>query len=878
MNSAVGDDPAEAIDMTEIGKEPSHQTDVDEPAPSRTPDPLCIVNTPSSNVPSQRATNGSDRHPGPLEGTDKPVAVTLRITESARGGDGPGEPDEGYDEVYDIVDAVVPRTDDPTIPAFTFRVLVLGFAFALVLASVNTLFTFRTNTFSLNPFIGVLLSYPLGHLLARVLPTTRILGLTLNPGRFTHKEHALIFIFCSTASGPAYALYNIVGQKYQLYQSGGGGVTTASALGFAAATQLFGYGLAGLCRRFLVRPAAMLWPGNLATVALLRSLHDVGRGGDDGDGGNGDEGCGRNRVLPSFVAPVLGAVSLLCYLAPRLPDRGGVAPLYAAKVARGLGSAQPSGGLGFLSLSFDWSIVGTQAPITTPLWALLNQFLGVYLILYIITPLLWVNSAFGNDFAIGTNPYDGPNGTGRFPLGFTLNSASLFDRNGTFVPARLFVDRSTLSLEQQLYDERKPILITTYFAMEYTVSFIVFTSAIVHVVLWYGKDIRTRFTTAMRDLDAADIHAKLIDAYPDVPDSWYLLLLAFNVVLAIGVCQWGAFDLPWWGVLLALALAGATIIPIGTIQAISGQQIGLNVMSEFLIGLLLPGRIAAVMSFKTLSYMSMSQGLFLVADLKLGHYLKVPPRAMFAVQLIATVVALVVNVLVAFAVYESFGRSSEDEFVVPGDPASGRIWRLQSANPPAGWSANNYNVFLNAGAIWGAIGPARFFGPGSPYSVTLWGLLVGAVAPVVPWLLHKLYPSSIFHLINIPLIAVFPAQVGGFRSDMLTPLVVGVLINHVVKRHRHGWWKKYAFVLSAALDSGTAIGVTATFVAFTLNAGYQILMPYYALNRADGEGCAAEFYLTCKGNENQGNARGRQYDYAADEYCRGIGFSAGVLH
>jgi hypothetical protein len=65
-------------------------------------------------------------------------------------------------------------------------------------------------------------------------------------------------------------------------------------------------------------------------------------------------------------------------------------------------------------------------------------------------------------------------------------------------------------------------------------------------------------------------------------------------------------------------LAVVSIIPIGVIQGISGQQIGLNVMSEFLIGLILPGRLVAVMAFKTFSYIAMAQGLTLVADLKLG--------------------------------------------------------------------------------------------------------------------------------------------------------------------------------------------------------------------------------------------------------------------
>jgi hypothetical protein len=48
------------------------------------------------------------------------------------------------------------------------------------------------------------------------------------------------------------------------------------------ATQLTGFGLAGLCRRFLVWPASMVWPQNLVVCALLNTLHAEE---DDGTGG-----------------------------------------------------------------------------------------------------------------------------------------------------------------------------------------------------------------------------------------------------------------------------------------------------------------------------------------------------------------------------------------------------------------------------------------------------------------------------------------------------------------------------------------------------------------------------------------------------------------
>ncbi|KAI9347420.1 OPT oligopeptide transporter protein-domain-containing protein [Zopfochytrium polystomum] len=787
------------------------------------------------------------------------LAVERKI-EHEKVGEIDPEAGEYLDEIYDIVDAVVSRTDDPTLPALTLRVWILGIFFGFLLSMVNTLFTFRTNTLTVNPFVAVLLAYPLGLGMSATFPKVSILGIPLNPGKFNFKEHALIYVFASTCTQPAYALYNIIGQRYQLYQED---LSVAACVFFGIVTQCFGYGLAGLCRRYLVRPAAMLWPSNLSTIAMLNSLHqqDV------------DPSLPLSRFsffwivtavvfcwqwVPGLIAPIFAAISILCLAAPKTGDRG--------QMMRMLGSAY--NGMGLLSFSFDWSLMTILTPITTPLWALLNQFLGLYFFLWVLTPILWVHNAFGIDFTLGTLPQDGPNGTQLFPLGQALNTGALFTKEGARISARAFVNTADLSLKEDVYEKNHPIYITTYFALLYTSSFIVFASCLVHVGLWYGKDVWHRFRTAMRDLDTSDIHAKMMDVYPEVPDLWYIILLAANLIVGIAVCQWGGFQLPWWGVLLGFLLALVSMIPIGTIQAISGQQIGLNVMSEFLIGLILPGRIAAVMAFKTFSYMAMSQGLLLVSDLKLGHYIKIPPRAMFTVQLFATLMAVIVNIFTSFFIYEHFGKVQVPiDDTDPTGPTE-TVWALQAPNPPVGWNANGYNVFLNAGAIWGAIGPARFFGPNSPYSSTLYGFLVGAVLPVVPWLMHRYFPNGYWHLVNVPVFMTVPLDPGSTLSIMITPLLVGIIVNYFVKKYHHAWWKKYAYVMSAAFDCGTAIALTIIFFIFVFgdNAPH---MPRYALNRYDPEHCAPDFYMTC--NER---AEDPNYSAATDPDCMYFGLAA----
>lgn len=62
------------------------------------------------------------------------------------------------------------------------------------------------------------------------------------------------------------------------------------------------------------------------------------------------------------------------------------------------------------------------------------------------------------------------------------------------------------------------------------------------------------------------------------------------------------------------------------------QTPGLNVVTEMVIGYRYPGKPLANVAFKTYGYISMTQALFLLQDLKLGHYMKIPPRSMFIAQ------------------------------------------------------------------------------------------------------------------------------------------------------------------------------------------------------------------------------------------------------
>lgn len=122
-----------------------------------------------------------------------------------------------------------------------------------------------------------IIAYPCGRFLAWLLPirtfyVPKWLGggsWSFNPGPFNIKEHALICIMANIAIGPAYSLYVTVSSELWYGRPLGVGFEILLTL----ATQLTGFIVAGLCRRFVVWPASMIWPSNLVVTTALNTFH-----------------------------------------------------------------------------------------------------------------------------------------------------------------------------------------------------------------------------------------------------------------------------------------------------------------------------------------------------------------------------------------------------------------------------------------------------------------------------------------------------------------------------------------------------------------------------------------------------------------------------
>nr|GMD88575.1 oligopeptide transporter 5-like [Ipomoea batatas] len=167
------------------------------------------------------------------------------------------------------------------------------------------------------------------------------------------------------------------------------------------------------------------------------------------------------------------------------------------------------------------------------------------------------------------------------------------------------------------------------------------------------------------------------------------------------------------------------------------QQAGLNVIAELIMGYMYPGRPLANVTFKMYGFSSLSQSLMFLSDFKLGHYMKIPPRSMFMVQLVGTLISCCVH----------FGTS---------------WWLLTTVenicNPsklPKGsqWTCPGDDVFYNASIIWGLVSPRRMFGNLGIYQAANYFFLVGLLTPIPIWYLGRKYPEKKWvNLINMPIL------------------------------------------------------------------------------------------------------------------------------
>ena len=109
------------------------------------------------------------------------------------------------------------------------------------------------------------------------------------------------------------------------------------------------------------------------------------------------------------------------------------------------------------------------------------------------------------------------------------------------------------------------------FAMTYLVGFALLPSIIIHTLLYHRKAL---LNGLKREVEADDIHAKLIRHYPEVPDWWYLAFFCISFALAVIAVEVWDTGIPVWSLLLSIALPAIFVLPGGLVYAQTGLIVG----------------------------------------------------------------------------------------------------------------------------------------------------------------------------------------------------------------------------------------------------------------------------------------------------------------
>ncbi|KAI0245630.1 small oligopeptide transporter [Lactifluus subvellereus] len=672
---------------------------------------------------------------------------------------------DSHDSPYIEVRSAVANTDDPMMPSSTLRAWVVGIILAVLIPSVNQFFFFRYPTIQLSwaRLHWPLKLYPICKAWARYLPGVSLFGMSLNPGPFTIKEHVIITIMADISSRPAYATDIIAVQRVFYNQH----PNFVYQWLLVMSTQLIGFSIAGICKRILVAPPSMIWPENLSAAALFNTLHAQETTGTRGRGGISRErfftyvfiGYFFYNFLPSYLFTALSTFSWVCWIAPN-----------NVKVNQIFGGTH---GLGMGLITFDWGVITAffSTPLVIPWWAGANVGIAVVLFYWFIVPILYYSNVWYSAY-------------------LPLVSSQSFDNTGNIYNVSRVINADG-SFNLQIYQSYSPVFLSVSFAISYGLSFASITAVLIHTLLHNSKQILTQSRRSLSD--QPDIHARLMSVYKEVPDWWYLFIFLTTFAFGVFAIERWDTELPVWAFVLALVISLVYTIPVGVIQAVTNFQVGLNVITELIIGYALPGRPIAMMMFKTWGYIPVYRALAITSDLKLGHYMKIPHRSMFFCQIVGTVVAGTVQLGVQAWMFSHIedicSPHQKDKFTCP-----------------------HTTVFGTASILWGVIGPRRLFSHGQLYYGLIFSFLAGAVLPLIQWTLHKKFRMKFLKYLNFPVVMAGLAAMPPATPINYVPWVlICFLFNYVVRRRHMLWWLKYNYLLSAGLDAGYAVGTIVIF-------------------------------------------------------------------
>lgn len=668
---------------------------------------------------------------------------------------------------------LLPLRDDGD-PALTFRSLFLSTGLAAFQAVMNQIYQFKPTQIAIQGTFIVIIAYFLGKGWALLLPRGDVhlarwrakggvgkppLWISVisffNHGPWGLKEHAICSITATSASNASASVAVFAAQKlfYDLPLSANTVILSTISIG------LFGYGLCGLLRPITVWHVDAVYWSTLPTVKTLQGLHwssvkdskplrwfwyCLG-------------GMFCYEFLPAYIWPWLNSVSIPCLASMNATGSK------AETLTLLFGGATNNEGLGLFNLSFDWQYI-TSFQTSLPLTLQVHSAIGIA-----ICFLAMLGIYYGNVWDSKSQPF----------MSTALRSAD----GGRYPIAKVFVG-GVLS-KTALAEVGLPKLSGT-FAYSLLMANAAIGALVMHCFLFWGGDVVQAYKRARVGQSNDRHHAYVNKHYKESPWWWFVIILVVSFVLGLIVVLKEDITLSAWAYVVALLL-GCFIAPLSTIlYSRFGNGIATNNLSKMLAGLLVPGRPVGNMYFAAWSHNVISNTVNLSNDLKMGDYLKIPPRVMFLTQIWGTIFGGFINYVVMISIV-----TANADLLANGNGNSS--W--------SGASIQSYNTNATAWAL-----AEYLYRAGREYYMVPVGLAIGAALVIA----HRIFVFFIPQVrnfdmreLNLPQLIQYAGYIPYNQSQtcvILSQLLAGFFVQFYLRNYRPSIFKNWSYLITGAMD------------------------------------------------------------------------------
>ncbi|KAK8075563.1 hypothetical protein PG997_010226 [Apiospora hydei] len=670
---------------------------------------------------------------------------------------------------YPEVRSVTRPGDDPSTPVETIRAYLLGLAFMAGITAVNTFFSPRQPAIDISAVVMQLLVAPCGLFLARVLPDW---GVTVG-GRATRSTRAP---GASRSRLPQY-----LGNTW---------VTFSYEIVLALSVNFFGMGFAGLLRRFVIYPISCLFPEVFPALALNRALVEREPASKRNEKIHGWT-ISRYRFflacavlmfvyfwIPNTLFKALRSFNWMTWIAPQNFTLAMVTGFW--------------GGMGY-----------------NPLATFAQQYFARFVSGLIIIGMYW-----GNMYWSAYMP---------------INSNEVFANNGKKYNVTRILDKQSNNINMDAYREYGPPFFSGanvfgqggWFAW-YPLT--LFSVSIQHwealqrsgAEMWRGL-LQFRQQRGSKGKSVYDSYddpfSRLMRAYPEVPDWWFLGVLFISLALGIVALEVWPVHVPWWSLFAVAGVSAVMLVPATLLRASANVKMDFNVLFQLLGGLWFPGNPEALIIVTAFGQNFDEQASDYITGQKMGHYAKIPPRAVFRGQMLA----VLINTFVFVGMLD---------------------WMVVNFNDGTLCQWNNAQHFVCTNAVlvyasaieYGAFGVRNMF---ELYPILPWCFLMGGAVGIA-WGLARRYGPAIhawarrrtssegrfaayerFFFKPVSYLWYFDPAValkgalnwtgGNNLSYATNAMYISFIMMYYVKRHYGAWWEKYNYLIEAGFGAGIAL-------------------------------------------------------------------------